>query len=183
MTGLYIVCRANLHSKRAMSKASVEPTLEFLRQVTDREWTIGVDAALLQDRFYSGLQLSVPVRRSELAAHRTALRHFVARRDVSRDGLTILTAVQLKLERAFDDVGDEPPQQTVDLDATEVLVLAIAQFGLAQYHQARRNPREATLHRLLGGALLDFVDESPAVPDPFDENEGWDLLPGRTSAG
>jgi len=108
----------NLHLKRAMSKASGEPTLELLRRVTDWEWTIGLDAALLQDQFYTGTTLSVPVTPSELAAHRTALRHFVASRELSRDGLTVLTAVQLKLERAFDDSDDVSDRRLVDLDAT-----------------------------------------------------------------
>lgn len=167
-----------------MSKALGEPTLELLRQVTDRDWTIGVEVALLQDRFYSGQQLSVPVRRSELAAHRNALRHFVACRDLSKDGLTILTAVQLKLERAFDDVDADAPRQSVELDVTEVLVLAIAQFGAAQHYRERRNHREATVHRLLGETLLAQVEDSSAVPNVLGEWKRVGLLPGGgVSAG
>jgi hypothetical protein len=167
-----------------MSKASAEPTLELLRRVTDWEWTIGLDAALLQDQFYTGTLLSVPVSGSELAAHRTALRHFVASRDLSRDGLTVLTAVQLKLERAFDDSDDGSDRRTVDLDATEVIVLAIANLGIAHHYRSRRDRSEATLHRLLGGQLLERVEDSPAVPDGFDENGTSALLPGSNpSAG
>ena len=170
----------NLHLKRAMSKASGEPTLELLRRVTDWEWTIGLDAALLQDQFYTGTTLSVPVTPSELAAHRTALRHFVASRELSRDGLTVLTAVQLKLERAFDDSDDVSDRRLVDLDATEVIVLAVAHLGIARHHQSRRDPSEATLHRLLGGRLLDRVEDSATVPDVFGGDSPTALLPGGT---
>jgi hypothetical protein len=167
-----------------MTKATPDPTLELLRRVTDWEWTIGLDAALLQDQFYTGAKLPVPVTRSELAAHRSALRHFVASRDLSRDGLTVLTAVQLKLERAFDDSDDDAGRRIIDLDATEVVVLAIAHLWSARDHQSRQDRSEATLHRLLGGGLLERVEESAVVPDVFGETDTAALLPGSNpSAG
>lgn len=159
-----------------MPEASSEPSLELVRPVLDWEWNLGIDAALLHDEFYTGARLAIPVSPSELDAHRGALRYFVETEDVATDGLTVLTAVQLKLERAFDD--ESAQEQAVELDVTEVLVLAIAQLRFAKYHLLRRNHSKSTLHRLLGGRLLDRVDESNRFPDIFGDRGKAELVPG-----
>lgn len=165
-----------------MSKASSDPTLELVRPVLDWEWSLGIDAALLHDEFYTGARLAIAISPSELDAHRRALRHFVEAEDISTDGLTVLTAVQLKLERAFDD--DHARDHPVDLDVTEVLVLAIAQLRLAKYHMLRQNQSKSTLHRLLGGRLLDRVEESQRFPDVFGDRRKSELFPATNpSAG
>ncbi|HKL27928.1 MAG TPA: hypothetical protein VJ898_01555 [Natrialbaceae archaeon] len=145
-----------------MSKASHGASLELVRRVTDVEWRVGVDAALLHDHLYTGSQFSVPITASELAVHRRALRHVVEHRDVSSDGLTVLTAIQLRLEIAFDDLdeSDGPaPRTTVDLDGTEILALATAHFGAADHAGSAPEVEDATLHRLLGRRLLDRIED------------------------
>lgn len=123
---------------------------------------MGVDAALLHDRLYTGSLYSIPITASELVAHRRALRYVVEHRDVSSDGLTVLTAIQLRLEIAFDD-SDDPdgpaPRATVELDGTEILALATAHFGAADHAGSVPEVEDATLHRLLGRRLLDRIED------------------------
>jgi hypothetical protein len=148
---------------RVSPNATTGPTFEFIRRVPDEEWTLDVDVAILRDRLYTGTQLSIPVTTAELVAHRSAIRRLLDVRDVSRDGTTVLTAVQLRLERAFDDVDPGIGQTVVDLDATEVVALATAHFGMANRHHSRREDEIATRHRSLGQRMLDWIAEDSAV--------------------
>lgn len=165
--------RVYFHLKRAMSDASTEQSLELVRRVTDVEWRVGADAALLRDRLYTGSRYSIPITASELAVHRRALRHMVEHRDLSQDGLTVLTAVQLQLELAFDDLDGrddhdgQAAQATVELDGTEVFALATAHLGAASTARSGADDQEpeydATRHRLIGRRLLDRIgDDTPA---------------------
>ncbi|MFT4890754.1 MAG: hypothetical protein ACI9YT_001675 [Halobacteriales archaeon] len=152
-----------------MSDANTEQSLELVRRVSDVEWRVGADAALLRDRLYTGSRYSIPITASELAVHREALRNMVEHRDLSQDGLTVLTAVQLQLELAFDDLDDGTganAQATVDLDGTEVFALATAHLGAASNAGSGRDghDHDETLHRRLGHRLLDRIgDETPAT--------------------
>lgn len=167
--------RVYFHLKRAMSDASTERSLELVRRVTDVEWRVGADAALLRDRLYTGSRCSITITASELAVHRRALRHMVENRDLSQDGLTVLTAVQLQLELAFDDLDGladhdgQNAQTTVELDGTEVFALATAHLGAASNGRSRGDDHDhdhehdATRHSLIGRRLLDKIgDDTPA---------------------
>ncbi|MFW5919320.1 MAG: hypothetical protein ACOCSF_03880 [Halanaeroarchaeum sp.] len=145
-----------------MSKVGSGASLELVRRVTDVQWRVGVDAALLHDQFYTGSRYSIPITESELAVHRRALRHLVRHRDVSTDSLTVLTAIQLRLEIAFDDLDENDgstPRTTVELDGTEILALAAAHFGAADHEGYVPGVEDATIHRLLGRRLLDRIED------------------------
>jgi len=175
--------RVYFYLNRAMSDASTERSLELVRRVTDVEWRVGADAALLRDRLYTGSVCSITITASELAVHRRALRHMVEHRDLSQDALTVLTAVQLKLELAFDDLAGPDDHEgqnaraTVELDGTEVFALATAHLGAASSGRSRvdahnhdhnhehdhGHEHDATRHRLIGRRLLDRIgDDTPA---------------------
>jgi len=148
---------------KARAQPTADPAFEFIREVPAEEWTLDVDVAVLRDRLYTGTLLSIPVTTSELVAHRSAIRRLLEVSDVSRDGTTVLTAVQLRLELAFDDVDPGIGQTVVDLDATEAVALATAHFGMANRYHSRREDDIATRHRSLGQRILDWIAEDSAV--------------------